>query len=76
MAARVAGRERYRMRLYKPPREHIEKKLQAKRANLERLEAAYASADNDKSRASFRGKITRCKKDIEGLEAEIERLYR
>jgi predicted nucleic acid-binding Zn-ribbon protein len=63
------------MSLYKPPRERLERKLAAKRINLERLQEAYQAADNDRSRASFKGKITRCKKDIESLEARIKRLH-
>ncbi len=63
------------MQDYKPPLSRLEKKLENQQVNLERLETELGDADNDKSRSSFRGKITRCKKNIEALEAQIERLY-
>lgn len=51
--------------------ERTQKKLDKKLAQLERLEDKLNEATNPVSQASLKGKITRCKKDIEILRRRI-----
>lgn len=51
-----------------------QKKLNKKRLRLEELKRRLQQATSSASQASFKGKITRCKLDIESLEARIKRL--
>jgi hypothetical protein len=61
------------MKLYKPPLQMTQAKLAKKIARLAALEEKYAAATNVVSRASFKGKITRCKRDIERLQKQVDR---
>lgn len=59
-------------RTYKPDPAKTRRKLEAKRRRLAELESALAAATDDRSQASYRGKITRCKRDIEILEGYLD----
>jgi hypothetical protein len=48
-----------------------QRKLAAKLARLAELEQQYQNATSDASRASFAGKITRCRRDIEIFENRL-----
>lgn len=53
-------------------RRQYQRKIEQKQARLVELEEAYRNADNPASRNSFKGKITRCKRDIEAYRQKLE----